>query len=68
MFISWVDTIGGFDHDPIFLKLDNFKEKPSTYFKFNTSWMGEADLKELIRREWKSYDLDLGLLASRLIL
>eukprot|EP00253_Pinus_taeda_P026588 PITA_26588 len=52
---------GGYsDHSLIFLEIEDYNVKPSSPFKFNATWMDEADFHDIVRKNWIHYSLDIG--------
>ena len=56
---------GGSDHNSILLQMDLSEPKPSTPFKFYLGWMNEPDFKEIIIKEWDTFNPLLNGGASR---
>eukprot|EP01018_Ginkgo_biloba_P022601 Gb_35090 [translate_table: standard] len=53
---SWIDSGGGYDHNPILLQIERQNDRPTSPFKFNLMWLEKEDLKILVQNEWIRFD------------
>jgi hypothetical protein len=60
-----VGTIGGLDHNTIFLELTKVEDKPPSPFKFNLVWLEDATFVNLVKREWIPYNIYSRLIERR---
>ena len=58
-------TIGGLDHNTIFLELTKVEDKPPSPFKFNLVWLEDATFVNLVKREWIPYNIDSWIIERR---
>jgi hypothetical protein len=49
---QWVGTGGESDHYPIFLEVAGNTRKPTSPFKFNSSWLKEEEFINLVKELW----------------
>jgi hypothetical protein len=61
---QWVGSGGDSDHHPIFLKVVPQPKKPTSPFKFNSSWLKDDEFIALVKEVWTPIDSSIGMQAT----
>jgi hypothetical protein len=56
LFRQWIGSGGESDHHLIFLEVVGSTKKPTSPFKFNSTWLKEEEFISLVKRHWIPID------------
>jgi hypothetical protein len=64
LYCSWVGSVCCLDHVPIFLELGRSEGKPSSPFKYSSTWVELEEFRNLIQENWTPYQSNSNIFPS----
>jgi hypothetical protein len=55
--MSWIEYGGDLNHMIVLIQITKEDPKPSSPFKFNHYWLEEDEFVNLVKKEWKHFDV-----------